>query len=485
MQREYSCPGNSGKTDLNAFAIQMCREVNAVNPKIEAGALSLQGGDGRAVLFFPLKSGGKMFSKHHRIAWFLLLSFSLSLLSVACSVPSAISLRSPFVLQSGDTQLQPKTENLENSGVTTSQVTVASDIETILEDLYQGTNPSVVNVQVRIVSTTSDTFQFPQIPGFPDFPFPNSQSSPQQQYSYGQGSGFVYDNQGDIVTNYHVVDSADQVRVAFANGLTLGAEIVGTDPDSDLAVIKVDELPADAHPLHLADSNGLRVGQTAVAIGNPFGLEGTMTTGIISALGRTLPSQSSTVSGGSFGIPSIIQTDAAINPGNSGGPLLDLSGEVIGVNAAIESSVQQFSGVGFAIPSNAVSRIVPDLIKNGSYRHPWLGISGTDLIPEIRDAMDLDSMQSGVLVVSVVDGSPADKAGLQGSSTQIEINGENLSIGGDIILGVDGHQITDFEDLLTYLNEETRVDQKLELDVLREGKTIQVEVTLAERPTAE
>ncbi len=323
---------------------------------------------------------------------------------------------------------------------------------------------------------------FPEIPGFPEFPF-DLPEEPNEGYRYGQGSGFVYDGKGHIVTNYHVVADAERITVTFADNLSLSAELVGQDPDSELAVIKVEDLPEDVRPLLLGDSRALQVGQRVAAIGNPFGLEGTMTTGIVSALGRTLPSQAALTGGGRFSIPNVIQTDAAINPGDSGGPLLNLAGEVIGVSTAIESPVRQFAGVGFAVPSNTVARIVPVLIQEGSYAHPWLGISGTDLGPEVRQAMDLDPLQRGALVVSVTEGSPADMAGLMGSAIDTQVEGRTLSVGGDVIVSADGRQIMDFEDLQTYLSEETEVGQKVELAVLRDNQTVMIEVTLAAWPS--
>jgi len=253
------------------------------------------------------------------------------------------------------------------------------------------------------------------------------------------------------------------------------AQIVGTDPGSDLAVISVEDLPVGLLPLSLGDSDALRVGEQVVAIGNPFGLQGTMTTGIVSALGRTLPSQGQFASGGQFSIPSIIQTDTAINPGNSGGPLLNLAGEVVGINTAIESPVRQFSGVGFAVPSDAVARIVPALIERGEFPHPWLGISGADLNSQIRQELGLAQDQWGILVVSVLEGGPASEAGLKGQDI-----GE-----GDLITRVDGFEIRDFEDLLTYITGETSVGQTITLSVLRDSQQIEVPVELSERPTAE
>jgi S1-C subfamily serine protease len=356
------------------------------------------------------------------------------------------------------------------SGEPEGSTVITSDLESALTDLYEQANPGVVNVQVQ------------QAVELPQFQFPG-QSGP--QFQQGVGSGFVYDTAGHIVTNYHVAGEADKMTATFADGFTAEAVLVGGDPDSDLAVIKVDVPAERLHPLPLGDSDALRVGQMVVAIGNPFGLEGTMTTGIVSALGRTLPSQATTQEGGRFSIPDVVQTDAAINPGNSGGPLLNLSGEVIGVNTAIESSVGQFSGVGFAVPSNLVARVVPELIEGGSYEHPWLGISGTTLTPEIRDAMGLKPDQTGVLVMSVADGSPAGEAGLRGSTTEAEIDGQTILVGGDVLTGVDRHEIVEFDDLLTYLSNETHVGQTIALGVLRDGKATEVEVTLTARPQGE
>jgi 2-alkenal reductase len=354
-----------------------------------------------------------------------------------------------------------------------------NDLEAEYVSLYQQVNPSVVSVQVRQPVSASMMNQLPQFPGFPQGPNGNDQG---QQYAYGQGSGFVYDTDGHIVTNYHVAGEADQITVVFADGTSAGASLVGGDPDSDLAVLKVDPAGLDLHPVTLGDSDSLLVGQLVVAIGNPFGLEGTMTTGIVSALGRMLASQAATSDGGTFNIPDVIQTDAAINPGNSGGPLLDLAGDVIGVNTAIESSMSQNNGVGFAVPSNIVARVVPELIKNGTYEHPWLGIAGGTLTPQVRDAMNLDADQRGVLVADVTSGSPADQAGLRGSSRQITIDSQQVMVGGDVIVSADNQPINTFDDLLGFITNDTTVGQTVTFGVLRDGKTIDIEVTLAARP---
>lgn len=362
------------------------------------------------------------------------------------------------------------------------EIVIVNELGDLLADLYERTNPAVVNIQVAQQVSIGSEFpeDHPEFPDLPDLP-----QLPDSQLQFGQGSGFVWDMQGHIVTNYHVVNDAERVRVTFSDGLTLDAEIIGTDPDSDLAVVSIDSLPEGIEPLTLADSSDLRVGESVVAIGNPFGLEGTMTTGIVSALGRSLPSQARTVNGGTFNIPDIIQTDAAINPGNSGGPLMDYAGRVIGINTAIQSSVRQFSGIGYAVPADIIARIVPALIEHGRYPHPWLGIAGRTLTPGVRDAMELDDTQAGILVISVTGDGPADKAGLEGSAEEVQIDGFSTQVGGDIIIGIDGHEIREFDDLLSYLVENTAVGDEITLSILRGGEQLEVEVTLGERQTTD
>ena len=283
-------------------------------------------------------------------------------------------------------------------------------LEGAFEQVYIQVNPSVVNIQIsQTVDTTSLTL--PEIPGFPQLQIPEE---PQTQQALG--SGFVWDTLGHIVTNNHVVEGAEKISVTFYDGTTVPAEIVGTDPDSDLAVIKVDVPTDQLHPVQVADSTQVKVGELVIAIGNPFGLEGTMTMGIISALGRTLPAQSASVEGRYYSIPDIIQTDAPINPGNSGGVLVDDTGQVIGVTAAIESAVQSSAGIGFVIPSQIVQKVVPALIETGHYDQPWIGISGTSMVPELATAMGLDTDQRGALVVDVTADGPADKAGLRAAT---------------------------------------------------------------------
>ena len=288
----------------------------------------------------------------------------------------------------------------------------------------------------------------------------------------GQGSGFLFDRAGHIVTNNHVVADGGQIVVNFDDGRQLPATIVGTDPSSDLAVIQVDASQiSDITPVSLANSDALKVGQIVIAIGSPFGLQSSMTTGIISALDRLFPGAVGP-DGTAYQIPNIIQTDAAINPGNSGGPLLNLRGEVIGVNTAIESPVRGSSGIGYAVPSNIVNNIVPQIIANGRVETPWLGIAGGLLTEEAAVALGLPANQTGILIGDVIAGSPAANAGLRGGNNP------------DVIIGVDGRQIDAFDDLLGYLVQQTVVGQTVELQILRDGQLQTVNVTLMARPSS-
>jgi serine protease Do len=351
-------------------------------------------------------------------------------------------------------------------------------LEGTLEQIYSQVNPSVVNIQVsQTVEVTLPAL--PEIPGF-QFQVPQG---PQTQQALG--SGFVWDLQGHIVTNNHVVEGADKITVTFYDGTTVSAEIVGTDPDSDLAVIKVDVPTDQSRPVQVADSTQVKVGELAIAIGNPFGLQGTMTMGIISALGRTLPAESTAAQGQYYSIPDIIQTDAPINPGNSGGVLVDDSGRVIGVTAAIESAVQSSAGIGFVIPSQIVQKVVPALIETGHYDQPWIGISGTSLVPDLATAMGLAADQRGALIIDVTADSPADKAGLRGSDRQVQIEGQQVRVGGDVIVGVDGQPVKEFSDLITYLARSTEVGQTIELTVLRGGQEETISLTLEARPESQ
>lgn len=361
----------------------------------------------------------------------------------------------------------PLTKNLP-AGITELQDTLA--------ELYSAVAPSVVNINVLTSLTGSET-ALPDIPQHRNLP---EQNTPQAE---SLGSGFVWDNQGHIITNNHVVAGASRISVTFSDGMTAPAELVGSDAQSDLAVIKVDPTKVGTlQPLALGDSTQVRVGQFVAAIGNPFGLEGTMTFGIVSALGRSLPVESGATSAGSYTIPDIIQTDAPVNPGNSGGVLLDMSGRLVGVPTAIESESGSNSGVGFAIPSVIVQKVVPELISSGAFQHPYIGIRGGTLSSLVAEAMGLPTTTRGALVVEVTAGSPAEKAGLQGSTRTTTIDGLDAQIGGDVITAVNGQAIRDFEDLTTYLARSGKVGDQLNLTILRNGNTQSVTVTLAARP---
>jgi len=269
-------------------------------------------------------------------------------------------------------------------------------------------------------------------------------------------------------------DTRQSVAIQFSN--EYNAEIIGSDKFTDIAVIKVNEKPRLLHPLDIGDSSVLLVGEQVAAIGNPFGLSGSMTSGIVSQLGRLLFSPDN-----GFSIPDVIQTDAAINPGNSGGPLLNMKGEVIGINTAIRSSTGEFTGVGFAVPSNTIKKIVPSLIEEGKYHHPWMGITGIDIDPDLAKIRELGNAK-GFLVVTVIDGHPADDAGLQGVSKTVEIDGKEYPIDGDIIISVDGKEVRKINDLLVHLQREKSVGDEMILGVMRDGDLMHLTLTLAERP---
>jgi 2-alkenal reductase len=341
-----------------------------------------------------------------------------------------------------------------------------------LEQIYQKVIPSVVNVEVVLSSTTF----VPRRLGGSDAPIQQS----------ALGSGFVWDTQGHIVTNNHVIDGATKISVTFADGTMVSAKLVGADPNSDLAVIQVQVPASELKPVELMDSAQVSVGQVAIAIGNPFGLSGTMTTGIVSGLNRSLPvglDNQNSQSGPTYSIPDIIQTDASINPGNSGGVLVDDHGEVMGVTAAIESSTNSNSGIGFVIPSIIVQKVVPALITTGHYDHPQIGISGTNLTPDLVTANKLPDNQQGILVVNVIANGPAAKAGLKASSQQVATDGTAIPVGGDVIVSIDQHPVTRFEDMVSYLFENTQAGQTVTLDILRNGQHKSISLTLGVLPT--
>ena len=299
---------------------------------------------------------------------------------------------------------------------------------------------------------------------------------PFQSQSTRLGSGFVFDKDGRIITNNHVVEGSKTVNVSFVDGNTYTAKVVGTDPDNDIAVIQIIDNFSDETltPVTLGNSSALEVGQQVIAIGNPFGLSDTMTTGIISQIGRLLPNDNAL----GFSIPDVIQVDAAINPGNSGGPLLDLNGQVIGMNTAIKTTTGDFAGIGFAVPSNSINRIAPALIKNGNYTHAYLGISGRTLEPDISLANGLPRNFKGVLIESIIKGGPADKAGIIPATP----DQNNIPHGGDIITALDGHPVKTIYDVIVYLDEQKNVGDKVVVTVNRLGKSIDLNAALGARP---
>jgi len=329
----------------------------------------------------------------------------------------------------------------------------AADVDTTLEALYMQVLPGVVSIQT----------------------------------GQSEGSGFVFDSDGHVVTNQHVVEGTSEVEVAFASGFKAYGTVIGSDADADIAVVKVDAPADQIYPLAIGDSSTLNVGEQVVAIGNPFGLSGTMTLGIVSALGRTQTSHIDPESGGRYSTADIIQTDAAINPGNSGGPLFNLKGEVVGINQSIRTEAFNGttgnavnSGVGFSISINLVKRIVPYLIRDGKYEYPYLGISSADdLNLAAVEALGLNTY-TGAYVTQVTPGGPADQAGIRGGSEPT--NQGNLQAGGDVITAIDGQPVVTFDDLLGYLTTHKSPGETVVLTVLREGQTMDVTVTLGTRP---
>ena len=342
---------------------------------------------------------------------------------------------------------------------------ILAAFEQALNEIYESALPSVVYIRVP----TSVPSSLQNLPGVPE------------DFLWGAGSGFVWDMEGHIVTNHHVVadvaEGSQEVTVIFADGTQAGASIVGSDPHSDLAVIKLDNGDWDLRPLSLGDSSAVRVGQLAVAIGAPFGQEFTMTSGIVSALGRNISGQ------GEFTIPEVIQTDAAINPGNSGGPLLDRLGRVIGINTQIISRSGNFSGVGMAVPVNIARKVVPPLIEDGEFNYPWLGVSIATVSSLYAEELDLPDQTNGALVISVVDDGPADRAGLRGSDATVDLGGVEYPSGGDIIVAIGPHKIPSSNELIAHLTYHNSPGDAVTLSILRNGQSLDVEVTLGQRPT--
>jgi S1-C subfamily serine protease len=324
-----------------------------------------------------------------------------------------------------------------------------TNLQFSLIEIFEKTEESVVQVNVRSTDGRSN-------PG-------------------NMGSGFVYSADGYIITNNHVVDNSGIVTITFLDGESYTAKIIGTDPDLDLAVLKVEMGSTYLQPIPIGDSSQLKVGEEIAAIGNPFGLSGSMTSGIISQIGRLLPQDSG------YSIPDVIQTDAAINPGNSGGPLLNMKGEVVGINTAIQSATGEFTGVGFAVPSNTVKKVVPVLIKDGIFHHPWMGISGSDVDPELAKVRGLNSSK-GFLIVTVIEGSPAEDAGLLGVTDTKEIDGREYPLDGDIIVKIDDKVVRKISDILIHLQREKSVGDDLIMTINRDGTIIEATLVLGERP---
>jgi S1-C subfamily serine protease len=404
----------------------------------------------------------------------LILIFSMSL--SACAPLSELADLSIFEklgeLTSTEAAAEPVAQQQVLDSPSANEPISAAASDGTLRGIYEAVNPSVVNIQV--VTTVSGISNMP-------FDLPNPEDENEFPQQSGLGSGFVWDDQGHIITNNHVVEDASMIRVLFSDGREYQAELVGADADSDLAVIKIDAPVSELFPVTVADSSTVKVGDLAIAIGNPFGLQGTMTVGIVSALGRTLSTQNGGLSG-NYTIPDIIQTDAAINPGNSGGVLLNGNGEVIGVTTAIQSTAGSNAGIGFVVPSHIVMLVVPQLIENGVYQHSWLGLSGATLQADIAEAMDLDREQRGILIANTTPNSPADEAGLRGSDNQFEYLGSQVLIGGDIITAINDEPTPNFEALVSYLARATEPGQVVKLTILRDGQSQTVDVTLGVRP---
>lgn len=386
-----------------------------------------------------------------KMTYLFLIGLILLTTSLACALSSAggESEASDEELIAAAVSTIQAQQNNGTTSITTPNTTIANpssisvDLQDQLVNLYNTVNPSVVHIIGLL----------------------------------GTGTGFIYDSQGHIITNNHVVDGNDDLEVVFADGSRSYAEVIGTDVDSDLAVIRVTDIPESFPPVTLGDSDEVHVGEFVIAIGNPFGQESSMSLGIVSGVGRTLQSQRAADGGGSYSLPQVIQTDAPINPGNSGGPLVNLSGKVVGINSAIRTETGFNSGVGFSIPVNAVQRIVPSLITTGRYVYPYMGIgvSLPTLNLDVQEQLGLPEPY-GVYITSIVADGPAAQAHLQAGPVETNF------VGGDLILAVDGREVRNFDELISYLVFETEVGQTIELYIWRDGEYITVPLTLGARP---
>jgi S1-C subfamily serine protease len=379
-----------------------------------------------------------------------------SLLAIILAASSFVLIFFPLQLSIAQQQPQGQTQQKNNTTMASS----ASSSSTSLPDVFQRVENSVV----QITTTRSNPNGVIIINGVPE-----------TGRSTALGSGFVYDNQGHIITNFHVVADATNADVTFTDGNTYSAKVIGKDSQADLAILQITDNFSEEKvaPISMANSSNIRTAEQVAAIGNPFGFSGTITSGIVSQLGRLLPNPDT-----GFAIPNTIQTDAAINPGNSGGPLLNAKGQVIGMNTAIFSRTGGYSGIGFAIPSNTIVREVPFLIKNGTYVHPWLGISGGKISPALAKAAGLPPNYKGVIVGSVQAGSPAEKSGLRGLTQ--DANGAIHT--GDIITAVDGHPTRQIDDIINYIESNKNVGDSIKLTINRDGKMMDLTATLQARP---
>lgn len=395
-----------------------------------------------------------------RIASFFSIVFIILLLAAGCSAFPDFNLGQPTATQA------PPTPRIITVVVTPTPAPLAPVAEALgsadSEEgrriaIYVQAAPAVVNITTQILRTD---FFWGAIP------------------EEGSGSGFLWDDAGHVVTNYHVIENAQEISVGFGGEVNSTATVVGTDPQNDLAVIRIDgSIPAGVRPIPLGESSSLKVGQSAIAIGNPFGqFERTMTEGIISALNRTIETDTTVLRG-------VIQTDAAINRGNSGGPLLDSSGRLIGVNSAIYSPTGTSAGVGLAIPVDKVRRVVPALIENGHYPHPWLGLEelGYEISPALARALGLP-VEQGLLIARIYRDSPADRAGVRIAQQEVIFGNRRYLIGGDVLTAIDGRPLRTWEQLNAYLDEEASVGQTVTLEILRDGETLTLQATLQDTP---
>ena len=305
-----------------------------------------------------------------------------------------------------------------------------------------------------------------------------------QDVVFGSGTGFVWDTEGHVVTNNHVIEGASKVTVTYSDGIVRDAEVIGADPDSDLAVLLVKDFKTDVAPVVMGDSTSIQPGDLVAAIGNPLGQNGTMTAGIVSALHRSFTVDNGDQNG-HYTIPDMIQTDASINPGNSGGVLINLDGEVIGVVNSFSSYSYSSAGIGYAIPGNLAKRVVPAMIENGYYEHPWIGMSGIALTPMINEVLGLEHDQRGAYIQSVTEGSPAEAAGVKGGDHEEEIApNSKISVGGDIVTKINDRDVLAMDDVIAYLSSNTSVGDTITLHVIRDGEEMDIDLTLAARPTA-